>query len=67
MPGVREGAGPGDRVMAVVSRSWNRIRALALALRPLQRGRVTTYLQYMIWTVLLLLGYLLVAATGGPS
>ena len=66
-PGVREGAGPGDRVMAVVSRSWNRIRALALALRPLQRGRVTTYLQYMIWTVLLLLGYLLVAATGGPS
>jgi hypothetical protein len=40
---------------------------LALTVRPLQRGRVTTYLQYIIWTVLLLLGYLLIAATGRPS
>ena len=66
-PAFREGAGPGDRVMGAVARTWSRIRSLALALRPLQRGRVTTYLQYMIWAVLLLLGYLLVAAAGGLS
>jgi NADH:ubiquinone oxidoreductase subunit 5 (subunit L)/multisubunit Na+/H+ antiporter MnhA subunit len=63
----REGTSPGDRVMRGVARLWDRIQALALTVRPLQRGRVTTYLQYIIWTVLLLLGYLLVAAVGRLS
>jgi hypothetical protein len=63
----REGASPGDRVTRGVARLWGRLQALALTVRPLQRGRVTTYLQYIIWTVLLLLGYLLIAATGRPS
>ena len=43
---------------------WNRIQALALTVRPLQQGRVTTYLQYMISTVLLLLGFLLFSSAG---
>jgi hypothetical protein len=43
---------------------WERIQALALAVRPLQQGRVTMYLQYMIWTVLLLLGFLLFDSAG---
>jgi formate hydrogenlyase subunit 3/multisubunit Na+/H+ antiporter MnhD subunit len=63
----REGTSPGDRVTRGVARLWDRIQALARTVRPLQRGRVTTYLQYIIWTVLLLLGYLLVAAVGRPS
>ena len=63
----REGTGPGDRVSRGVARLWGRIQALALTVRPLQRGRVTTYLQYMIWALLLLLGYLLIAGTGGLS
>ena len=37
---------------------------MAGALRPLQQGKVTTYLQYMIWTLLLLLGFLLAASAG---
>jgi len=63
----RDGTSPGDRGTRGVARLWGRLQALALTVRPLQRGRVTTYLQYIIWTVLLLLGYLLVAATGGLS
>jgi hypothetical protein len=39
-------------------------RAELLSVRPLQQGRVTTYLQYMIWTLLLLLGFLLFAQGG---
>lgn len=63
-PGRPSGSHAGDRIMRnVAHRAWNRIQALALAVRPLQQGRVTTYLQYMIWTVLLLLGFLL-ASTG---
>jgi hydrogenase-4 component B len=54
-----------DRIMRNVARPlWNRLQALALSVRPLQQGRVTTYLQYMIWTVLLLLGFLLFTSTG---
>ena len=60
-----ERAGSGDRVMGAVGRLWRRIETGMLSLRALQQGRVTTYLQYMIWTVLLLLGYLLFAATEG--
>jgi hydrogenase-4 component B len=40
---------------------WARIKHLGAELRPLQQGRVTTYLQYIIATVLLLLGYLFFA------
>jgi formate hydrogenlyase subunit 3/multisubunit Na+/H+ antiporter MnhD subunit len=63
----RRGAGPGDRVLRGVARPlWNRLQALALAVRPLQQGRVTTYLQYMIWTVLVLLASLLFVSSGAP-
>jgi hypothetical protein len=41
--------------------AWQRIRRLGAELRRLQQGRVTTYLQYIIGTVLLLLGYLFFA------
>jgi formate hydrogenlyase subunit 3/multisubunit Na+/H+ antiporter MnhD subunit len=59
------GTGPSDRVLRDVARPlWNRIQALALSVRPLQQGRVTTYLQYMIWTVLVLLASLLFTSTG---
>jgi hydrogenase-4 component B len=45
-----------DRVLArIVGPVWTRIRAAAVALRPIQQGRVTTYLQYIIFTLLILL------------
>jgi hydrogenase-4 component B len=57
---------PRDRGSWGVARPvWNRIQSLALAVRPLQQGRVTTYLQYMIWTLLLLLGFLMFWSPGG--
>jgi hydrogenase-4 component B len=63
----RPGRSP-DRVFGSLARPlWNRIQALAHSVRPLHQGRVTTYLQYMIWTLLLLLGFLLFTATGGRS
>jgi len=47
---------PEDRMESrVVRPAWDRLKAVATALRPLQQGRVTTYLQYIVWTVLLLL------------
>jgi hypothetical protein len=49
----------------VVLPLWSTIRGLALALRPLQQGRVTTYLQYIVWTLLLMLGFLMFAASRG--
>ena len=51
-------------VHRLVRPAWERIQAMAGALRPLQQGKVTTYLQYMIWTLLLLLGFLLAASAG---
>jgi hydrogenase-4 component B len=54
-------AGPAreDRVLhGFAVPAWERIRRLAAELRPLQQGRVTTYLRYIIGTVLLLLGFL---------
>ena len=61
----RAGTSPSDRILRnLAGPLWNRIQALALAVRPLQQGRVTTYLQYMIWTVLLFLGFLLFASKG---
>jgi hypothetical protein len=58
---------PADRVLSGLAVPlWERLRALALLVRPLQQGRVTTYLQYIIWAVLLLLGYLSFASRVGP-
>ncbi len=46
---------------------WQYLTRVALKLRPLQQGRVTTYLQYIIGTVLLLLGFLFFAGlTASP-
>jgi len=59
---------PQDRVLRdVIQPLWDKVQGLAVAVRPLHQGRVTTYLQYMIWTVLLLLGFLLIASTVVPS
>ncbi|HEU5218814.1 MAG TPA: proton-conducting transporter membrane subunit, partial [Gemmatimonadales bacterium] len=47
---------PEDQVLAgVMLPFWNRIRRAAGALRPLQQGRVTQYLQYIVLTVIVLL------------
>jgi hydrogenase-4 component B len=47
---------PEDRVLSrVVGPAWARVRTAAAALRPLQQGRVTTYLQYIVFTLLVLL------------
>lgn len=43
---------------------WETVRRLANELRPMQRGRVTTYLQFIIGTVLALLGFLFFAGMG---
>lgn len=46
---------------------WQYLTRMALTLRPLQQGRVTTYLQYIIGTVILLLGFLFFAGlTASP-
>jgi NADH:ubiquinone oxidoreductase subunit 5 (subunit L)/multisubunit Na+/H+ antiporter MnhA subunit len=58
------GGAPGreDLVLrALAAPAWERLRRLGAELRLLQQGRVTTYLQYIIGTVLLLLGYLFFA------
>ena len=60
-PGLRRE----DRVLrGIATPVWQRLRRLAAELRPLQQGRVTTYLQYIIATVLLLLGFLFFAGAG---
>jgi hydrogenase-4 component B len=48
----------------IAAPAWKRIRRLGAELRLLQQGRVTTYLQYIIGTVVLLLGYLFFAGKG---
>jgi hypothetical protein len=40
---------------------WMRVRTAAAVLRPLQQGRVTTYLQYIVLTLLALLFVLFVS------
>jgi formate hydrogenlyase subunit 3/multisubunit Na+/H+ antiporter MnhD subunit len=56
-----------DRVLrGIAMPAWQHVARLALQLRPLQQGRVTTYLQYMIVTVLLLLGFLYVSGLATP-
>jgi hydrogenase-4 component B len=53
-----------DRVFSrVVGPAWARVRTAATALRPLQQGRVTTYLQYIVVTLVILLWVLF--ASGG--
>ena len=63
--GQKAGERREDRVLATIAGPvWERVRRLATELRPLQQGRVTTYLQYIIGTVLLLLGFLFFAGSG---
>jgi formate hydrogenlyase subunit 3/multisubunit Na+/H+ antiporter MnhD subunit len=55
---------PTDRVLSgVVTPLWSRIRSAAERLRPLQEGRITRYLQYIVLTVLVLLGALMLASS----
>jgi NADH:ubiquinone oxidoreductase subunit 5 (subunit L)/multisubunit Na+/H+ antiporter MnhA subunit len=50
---------PEDRVLSrLMAPTWERVRTAAAALRPLQQGRVTTYLQYIVLTLLVLLSVL---------
>jgi hydrogenase-4 component B len=56
-----------DRVLSrVILPAWARVRDVAARLRPLQQGRVTTYLQYMVLTLLLLLCVLLASVSRRP-
>jgi hydrogenase-4 component B len=56
-----------DRMLAhVVGPVWARVRTAAAALRPLQQGRVTTYLQYIVFTLVVLL-FVLFASVGRRS
>jgi hydrogenase-4 component B len=58
---------PDDRVlMGVVVPFWRRVQSAAVRLRPLQEGRITRYLQYMVVTVVLLLGALFAASVRQP-
>jgi formate hydrogenlyase subunit 3/multisubunit Na+/H+ antiporter MnhD subunit len=58
---------PEDRIEGRVVRPvWGRLKALAATLRPLQQGRVTAYLQYMVLTVLLLLLVLFASVARRP-
>ena len=59
------GAGRRDAVLqGMTGPVWQHVSQLALRLRPLQQGRVTTYLQYMIATVIVMLGFLFFAGSG---
>jgi len=56
-----------DRMLArVVGPAWARVRTAAAALRALQQGRVTTYLQYIVFTLVVLL-FVLFASVGRRS
>jgi hydrogenase-4 component B len=58
---------PRDRVLAGVVRPlWRRAQAVAAAFRPLQQGPITRYLQYIVLTLLLLLGALFVSIVRQP-
>jgi hydrogenase-4 component B len=53
-----------DRMLAgVVGPAWARVRTAAAVLRALQQGRVTTYLQYIVFTLVVLL-FVLFASVG---
>ncbi len=56
-----------DRVLSrVVEPTWARVRTAAATLRPLQQGRVTTYLQYIVVTLIVLLGVLFASVARRP-
>jgi len=58
---------PEDRVVnRVVGPAWARVKAAAATLRPLQQGRVTTYLQYIVVTVVILLLVLFASVARRP-
>jgi hydrogenase-4 component B len=58
---------PEDRVLSrLVGPAWARVRNAAAALRPLQQGRVTTYLQYIVLTLVVLLCVLFASVGRGP-
>jgi hydrogenase-4 component B len=46
----------------VLERAWGGLQALAARLRPLERGRLSNGLFYVLTTVIVLLAYLVVAA-----
>jgi hydrogenase-4 component B len=57
----------GDLVLTrVAAPLWERVRAAAEMLRPLQQGRITRYLQYIVLTLVLLLGALFAAIVRRP-
>ncbi len=56
-----------DRLLrGIVVPVWERIKTMAGRLRPIQDGRVTTYLQFIVGTVLVLLAFLFFAGMGTP-
>lgn len=56
-----------DKVLdGLVRPLWLRARTIAAGFRPLQQGPVTRYLQYIVLTVLLLLGALFVSMVRRP-
>ena len=71
LAGVREHRGatvfhstPVDLVLdAAVLPLWARVERAALRLRPMQQGRLHVYLIYVVVTVVLVLGYLVLAPT----
>jgi formate hydrogenlyase subunit 3/multisubunit Na+/H+ antiporter MnhD subunit len=66
-PAPGKGSGGEDLVLrGIAAPAWERIIRLGAELRLLQQGRVTTYLQYIIGTVVLLLGYLFFAGKSAP-
>jgi hypothetical protein len=56
-----------DKVLdGLVRPLWKKARGVAAGFRPLQQGPVTRYLQYIVLTVLLLLGALFAAIVRSP-
>jgi hydrogenase-4 component B len=65
-PGSLETRSPDKVLDGLVRPLWQRARNLAAGFRPLQQGPVTRYLQYIVLTVLLLLGALFAAIVRRP-
>ena len=58
---------PEDRVLLrLVGPVWDRVRTAAATLRPLQQGRVTTYLHYIVFTLIVLLVVLFASVGRSP-
>jgi hypothetical protein len=54
----KRGGMPMDPVPAGIGALWHWARSFAAAFRPLQQGPITRHLQYIVLTVLVLLGAL---------